>query len=109
MPQTASIAKRPAAHPRAVSARSGGTRAPLLLGRLAGLREQRKTQRLALCEVRLRDRARQRANTQDVALAFGDADGTASVEHVERVRGLDDEVVGGENQLFERVFVAGEQ
>ena len=79
---------------------SARPRREALLRGFAGLREQGKAESFALREVGLGHGARQRADAHDVALAFGDADCAAGVEHVEGVRGLDDEVVRGEDQLL---------
>ena len=52
------------------------------------LLQHRKAQRLAAGVIRLRNRARERAHAQDVALALGDGDRLARIEQVEDVRGL---------------------
>src|SRR6478736_5065324 len=93
----------------AACARASSSSPADLFGRFARLREQREPERLALREVRLSDRARERAHAQDVALTLSDADRATRIQHVECVRGFDDKVIRGQNQLFERVFIARQQ
>src|SRR6476469_10470317 len=53
---------------------------------------------LLLLEVELSDGAHQVAHAADVRGALGDGDSAACVEQVERVRALENEVVGGQRQ-----------
>ena len=53
---------------------------------------------LLLLEVELRDGAHEVADAADVRGALGDGDRAARVEQVERVRALEDEVVGRQRQ-----------
>ncbi len=75
---------------------NGGSRCRVTRGRPCAASE---TQCFATRVVRLGDAAREGAHAQDVALAFGDRDGLARVEQVERVRGLQHPLVGGQGSL----------
>ncbi len=60
--------------------------------------QHREAERFAARVVRLGDAAREGANPQDEALAFGDRDRLACVEQVERVRRLEHAFVGRQRQ-----------
>src|SRR5215469_1600038 len=69
--------------------------------------EQRKAERLAAREVGASHRARERADSEEVALPLGNRDRAPRIEEVEGVRGLQHLLVRWQGELRLEQFLAG--